>query len=179
VIAEAEPAVSVAMRAELAGQRDSLKLIASENYASPAVPLTMGSWLGDEYAEGTVGHPSYAGCEHVDTIESLAADHAKALFGAPHACVQPYSGDANLVAFGAILAHRVEAPGLAAAGARRVNDLSDTELGRDATSLRGSACARDVARCRWAPHARVPVMDEEWDAFTAAVTGARADDSSR
>ena len=128
VIAEAEPAVAAAMRAELDSQRGSLKLIASENYASPAVLLTMGSWLSDKYAEGTVGHRFYAGCEHVDTIESLAADHAKALFGAPHAYVQPHSGiDANLVGFWAILAHRVEAPGLAAAGARHVNDLSDTD----------------------------------------------------
>src|SRR5712691_13289425 len=85
VVRSVEPGVADAITAELASQRASLKLIASENYASPAVLLTMGSWLSDKYAEGTVGHRFYAGCEHIDTIESLAVDHAKALFGAPHA----------------------------------------------------------------------------------------------
>ena len=54
---------------ELADQRESLKLIASENYASPAALLTMGTWLSDKYAEGTVGHRFYAGCQNIDTVE--------------------------------------------------------------------------------------------------------------
>jgi glycine hydroxymethyltransferase len=125
VIAAVEPDVASAMRQELSDQRESLKLIASENYASPAVLLAMGSWLSDKYAEGTIGHRFYAGCRNVDTVEQLAADHARALFGAPHAYVQPHSGiDANLVAFWAVLAQRIEGPGLAAAGVRQVNDLS-------------------------------------------------------
>ena len=100
VIGAVEPYVADAIAKELADQRSSLKLIASENYASPAVLLTMGNWLSDKYAEGTIGHRFYAGCQNVDTVEQLAADHAKALFGAPHAYVQPHSGiDANLVAF--------------------------------------------------------------------------------
>jgi glycine hydroxymethyltransferase len=128
VIGAVEPDVAAAMRKELTDQRDSLKLIASENYASPAVLLTMGSWFSDKYAEGTIGHRFYAGCQNVDTVEQLAADHAKALFGAPHAYVQPHSGiDANLVAFWAILAQRVESPALAAAGVRQVNELSDED----------------------------------------------------
>ncbi|NUR87709.1 MAG: glycine hydroxymethyltransferase [Nonomuraea sp.] len=128
VIGAVEPGVAGAIRAELADQRASLKLIASENYASPAVLLTMGTWLSDKYAEGTIGHRFYAGCQNIDTVEQLAADHAKALFGAEHAYVQPHSGiDANLVAFWGILAHRVEAPALAAAGARHVNDLSEDD----------------------------------------------------
>jgi glycine hydroxymethyltransferase len=128
VIAAVEPDVAGAIRAELADQRSSLKLIASENYASPAVLLTMGNWLSDKYAEGTIGHRFYAGCQNIDTVEQLAADHAKALFGAPHAYVQPHSGiDANLVAFWAILAQRVESPALAQAGAKHVNDLSDDD----------------------------------------------------
>ncbi|HWB65921.1 MAG TPA: glycine hydroxymethyltransferase [Mycobacteriales bacterium] len=126
VIAAVEPNVAAAIRSELADQRESLKLIASENYASPAVLLTMGNFLSDKYAEGTIGHRFYAGCQNVDTVEQLAADHATALFGSPHAYVQPHSGiDANLVGFWAILAHRVEAPELAALGAKHVNDLSD------------------------------------------------------
>ena len=91
VISAAEPDVAAAIVGELESQRRQLKLIASENYASPAVLLAMGNWLSDKYAEGTPGHRFYAGCEMVDRIETLATDHAKALFGADHAYVQPLS----------------------------------------------------------------------------------------
>lgn len=128
VIATIEPRIADATRKELADQRDSLKLIASENYASPAVLLTMGTWLSDKYAEGTIGHRFYAGCQNIDTVEALAAEHARELFGAPYAYAQPHSGiDANLVAYWAILATRVEAPALAEKGVRNVNDLSETD----------------------------------------------------
>src|ERR1700689_2384018 len=124
VIAAVEPDIAAAIAGELGNQRRQLKLIASENYASPAVLLAMGNWLSDKYAEGTPGHRFYAGCEMVDRIETLASDHAKALFGAEHAYVQPHSGiDANLVAYWAILAHRIERPVLADAGVVHVNDL--------------------------------------------------------
>jgi len=124
VIAASEPDVAEAIAAELASQRRQLKLIASENYASPAVLLAMGNWLSDKYAEGTPGHRMYAGCEVVDRVETLAAEHAVALFGADHAYAQPHSGiDANLVAYWAILARRVERPVLDEAGVRHVNDL--------------------------------------------------------
>ena len=76
VIESVEPRIAEATRKELADQRDSLKLIASENYASPAVLLTMGTWLSDKYAEGTIGHRFYAGCQNVDTVEAVAAEHA-------------------------------------------------------------------------------------------------------
>src|SRR6185312_4521636 len=126
VIRAVEPTIADAIGAELAAQRGSLKLIASENYASPAVLLAMGNWLSDKYAEGTIGRRFYAGCAQVDVVESVAAEHARELFGAPHAYVQPHSGiDANLVAFWAILAQRIEAPALADAGAKHVNDLSE------------------------------------------------------
>ena len=135
VVAAAEPDVAVAIAGELASQRQQLKLIASENYASPAVLLAMGNWLSDKYAEGTVGQRFYAGCELVNRVESLAAGHARALFGADHAYVQPHSGiDANLVAFWSILARRVEEPALQAAGVRHVNDLP----GADWAGLRRS-----------------------------------------
>lgn len=131
VIASVEPRIADATRAELADQRSSLKLIASENYASPAVLLTMGTWLSDKYAEGTVGHRFYAGCQNVDTVESLAAEHARELFGAEYAYAQPHSGiDANLVAFWSILAHRVEGPWLEEAGAKNVNDLTEADWER-------------------------------------------------
>jgi glycine hydroxymethyltransferase len=128
VMESVEPRIAAATRKELADQRDSLKLIASENYASPAVLLTMGNWLSDKYAEGTISHRFYAGCRNVDTVESVAAEHARELFGSPYAYVQPHSGiDANLVAYWAILATRIEAPALAELGAKHVNDLSEAD----------------------------------------------------
>ncbi|ANY07550.1 glycine hydroxymethyltransferase [Pseudonocardia sp. HH130630-07] len=128
VIGDVEPRIATAIAAELTDQRASLKLIASENYASPAVLLAMGNWLSDKYAEGTVGHRFYAGCRNVDTVEGIAAEHARALFGAEHAYVQPHSGiDANLVAFWAVLAQRVEAPALTGVGVRHVDKLGDED----------------------------------------------------
>ena len=128
VIASVEPRIAEATRQELVDQRGSLKLIASENYASPAVLLTMGTWFSDKYAEGTIGHRFYAGCQNVDTVEALAAEHARELFGAEYAYAQPHSGiDANLVALWSILAHRVEGPWLEKYGAKNVNDLTDED----------------------------------------------------
>jgi glycine hydroxymethyltransferase len=113
---------------ELANQRSQLKLIASENYASPAVLLAMGNWLSDKYAEGTAGHRFYAGCEFVDKVETRAATLACELFGAAHAYVQPHSGiDANLVGFWAVLAREVEGPTLDRLGVKHINDLSVTD----------------------------------------------------
>lgn len=123
-----EPRIAQATRDELSDQRASLKLIASENYASLPVLATMGTWLSDKYAEGTVGHRFYAGCQNVDTVESVAAEHARELFGAEYAYVQPHSGiDANLTAYWAILAHHVETPALAEFGAKNVSELSEAD----------------------------------------------------
>src|SRR6267378_4898524 len=84
-VARVDPAVAQVILGELVDQRTHLKLIASENYASPAVLLAMGNWLSDKYAEGTIGRRFYAGCAQVDTIETIGAGHARELFGAPHA----------------------------------------------------------------------------------------------
>jgi glycine hydroxymethyltransferase len=128
VIRAVEPRVADAIAAELADQREMLKLIASENYASPAVLLAMGNWFSDKYAEGTIGRRFYAGCRNVDTIEALAAEHARTLFGSPHAYVQPHSGiDANLVAFWAVLMQRVEHPELERLAKKHINDLDDAQ----------------------------------------------------
>ncbi|MFJ5885809.1 glycine hydroxymethyltransferase [Kitasatospora cineracea] len=128
VVRAVEPRIAAAISGELEDQRASLKLIASENYASPAVLLAMGNWLSDKYAEGTPGRRFYAGCRNVDTVEELAAEHARELFGAEHAYVQPHSGiDANLVAFWAVLSQRVESPALRRAQVRNVNDLSEQD----------------------------------------------------
>ncbi|MFB9618129.1 glycine hydroxymethyltransferase [Brooklawnia cerclae] len=123
-----EPRIAEAITAELHDQRHSLKLIASENYASLPALLGMGTWLSDKYAEGTIGHRFYAGCQNIDTVESVAAEHARALFGAEYAYVQPHSGiDANLVAYWAILSHFVETPALKTLGAKTVNDLDQAD----------------------------------------------------
>lgn len=124
LIEKVEPRIAEATRAELADQRGSLKLIASENYASLPVLATMGSWLSDKYAEGTVGHRFYAGCQNVDTVEAVAAEHARELFGAEYAYVQPHSGiDANLVAYWSVLSNKVETPALGEFGVKNINEL--------------------------------------------------------
>ena len=128
VIESVEPRISGAIRSELDDQRASLKWIASENYASLATLLTMGNWLSDKYAEGTIGHRVYAGCQNIDTVESVAAEHARELFGSEYAYVQPHSGiDANLTAYWAILAHKIESPALAEFGAKGVAELSEAD----------------------------------------------------
>src|SRR6478735_1982275 len=118
-VARVSPEVANAIVKELADQRSNIKLIASENYSSFAVQSAMANLLTDKYAEGFPHKRFYAGCDNVDTIEQFAADQAKALFGAEHAYVQPHSGaDANLVAFWAILAQRIENPAVEEFGAK-------------------------------------------------------------
>lgn len=95
-----DPDVWAAIAAEVVRQRDGLEMIASENYTSPAVMQAMGTVLTNKYAEGYPGRRYYGGCEHVDTIETLAIDRAKQLFGADHANVQPHSGSqANMAVY--------------------------------------------------------------------------------
>ncbi|HEY7400759.1 MAG TPA: serine hydroxymethyltransferase [Actinomycetota bacterium] len=100
----ADPEVAGAIANELDRERTQLRLIASENYASPAVLAALGSSMNNKYAEGYPGRRYYGGCEFVDVTEQLAIDRAKALFGADHANVQPHAGaQANLAVFGAFL----------------------------------------------------------------------------
>lgn len=84
--------LSVLMNKELMRQQDGLELIASENFASPAVIAAMGTVLTNKYAEGLPGKRYYGGCQYVDEIENLCIERAKALFGAEFANVQPHSG---------------------------------------------------------------------------------------
>lgn len=124
-VSRVDPEIAAAIVQELRDQRSHLKLIASENFASPAVLLAMGNWLSDKYAEGIPGHRFYAGCDNVDAIETRAADLAKRVFSAEHAYVQPHSGiDANLVAYWSILTYRVEAPALERFGAKASTELT-------------------------------------------------------
>lgn len=96
-----------AIEAERARQEAQLELIASENHASSEVMAAMGSVLTNKYAEGYPGRRYYGGCEHVDTVEELARERAKALFGCTHANVQPHSGtQANIAALMALLEPR-------------------------------------------------------------------------
>ena len=99
-----DPDIASAIRNELHRQQDGLELIASENFVSPAVLEAVGSVLTNKYAEGYPGKRYYGGCEHVDVVETLAIDRAKALFGADHANVQPHSGaQANMAVYLAML----------------------------------------------------------------------------
>ena len=87
-----DPELSDMMHREYFRQRDGLELIASENFASPAVMAAMGSVLTNKYAEGLPGKRYYGGCEFVDEVETLCIQRAKQLFGAEFANVQPHSG---------------------------------------------------------------------------------------
>jgi glycine hydroxymethyltransferase len=99
-----DPEIARAMVDELGRERSMLRLIASENYTSPAVLAALGSTMGNKYAEGYPGHRYYGGCEFVDVAENLAIARAKELFGADHANVQPHAGaSANLAVYGAFL----------------------------------------------------------------------------
>ncbi|WP_315987369.1 serine hydroxymethyltransferase [Actinomadura sp. HBU206391] len=103
-LASVDPEVAAALDAELARQRSTLEMIASENFAPVSVLEAQGSVLTNKYAEGYPGRRYYGGCEHVDVTEQLAIDRAKALFGADHANVQPHSGaQANTAVYFALL----------------------------------------------------------------------------
>ncbi|SED67119.1 serine hydroxymethyltransferase [Ruania alba] len=91
-LAELDPEIAAVLEGELGRQRDTLEMIASENFVPRAVLQAQGSVLTNKYAEGYPGKRYYGGCEQVDIAENLAIDRAKALFGAEYANVQPHSG---------------------------------------------------------------------------------------
>jgi len=103
-LAEVDPEVHAAIQAELERQNSRLELIASENFTTEAILEATGSVFTNKYAEGYPGRRYYGGCENVDTVESLARERAKKLFGAEHANVQPHSGSqANEAAYAAVV----------------------------------------------------------------------------
>ena len=103
-VKEEDPEIYAAFRAEEKRQRDKLVLIASENYASPAVLAAQGSLMTNKYAEGYPRRRYYGGCQFVDEVEELAIARAKQLFGCEHANVQPHSGStANMAAYLSVL----------------------------------------------------------------------------
>ena len=104
VLAERDPQIAHAIESEVERQRNSIVLIASENYASRAVLEAQGSAMTNKYAEGYPGRRYYGGCEFVDVAEQLAIGRAKELFGAEHVNVQPHAGaQANMAAYAALL----------------------------------------------------------------------------
>jgi glycine hydroxymethyltransferase len=103
-IARVDPEVWAAIEAENRRQEEHIELIASENYASPAVMAAQGCQMTNKYAEGYPGRRYYGGCEHVDVVETLAIERLKRLFGARFANVQPNSGSqANQAVFFGLL----------------------------------------------------------------------------
>jgi glycine hydroxymethyltransferase len=103
-LAEVDPEIAEAIGRELERQQRTLEMIASENFVPLSVLECQGSVLTNKYAEGYPGKRYYGGCEHVDVVEQLAIDRAKALFGADHANVQPHSGaQANAAVYHALL----------------------------------------------------------------------------
>jgi glycine hydroxymethyltransferase len=103
-LAEVDPEVADAIQGELRRQQLTLEMIASENFVPQSILECQGSVLTNKYAEGLPGKRYYGGCEHVDVIETLAIERAKALFGAEHANVQPHAGaQANAAVYHALL----------------------------------------------------------------------------
>src|SRR5215203_4576707 len=103
-LADVDPEVAEAIGHELERQQRTLEMIASENFVPQAILECQGSVLTNKYAEGYPGRRYYGGCEHVDVIEQLAIDRAKALFGGDHVNVQPHSGaQANACVYHALL----------------------------------------------------------------------------
>ena len=103
-LAELDPEITAAIRAERQRQETHIELIASENFTYPAIMEAQGSVLTNKYAEGYPGKRYYGGCEFVDTVETLAIERAKALFGADHANVQPHAGSqANAAVYLSVL----------------------------------------------------------------------------
>ena len=93
-----------AIRREGRRQREKILLIASENFASPAVLAAQGSLLTNKYAEGYPGRRYYGGCQYMDIVENLAVQRAQQLFGAEHVNVQPHSGSqANMAVYFSVL----------------------------------------------------------------------------
>nr|WP_152222234.1 serine hydroxymethyltransferase [Arthrobacter gandavensis] len=103
-LSDVDPEIAAVLNDELARQRNTLEMIASENFAPRSVLEVQGSVLTNKYAEGYPGRRYYGGCEHVDVAENLAIDRVKSLFGAEFANVQPHSGaSANAAALAAMI----------------------------------------------------------------------------
>ncbi len=159
-LAEVDPEVAAALDGELHRQRDTLEMIASENFVPRAILECAGSVLTNKYAEGLPGRRYYGGCEWVDVSEQLALDRAVSLFGAEHANVQPHSGaQANTAVYHALLQPGDTIMGLSLAHgghlthgmkinvSGRLYDIAAYEVDRDTSLIDMDAVAR-IARER-------------------------------
>ena len=167
---QADPEVAKAIRLETERQSRNLELIASENFVSEAVLEAVGSVMTNKYAEGYPGRRYYGGCENVDTVEELAVQRAKELFGAEHVNVQPHSGSqANMAVYFTVLSpgDTIVAPNLAhgghlTMGSPSTSPASSTGSCRTAsgartsgsTSTRCATSAGSIARSCSSPAAR-------------------------
>ncbi len=149
---EVDPEVAEAVSRELTRQRDTLEMIASENFVPRAILECQGSVLTNKYAEGYPGRRYYGGCEWVDVTEQLAIDRAKALFGAQHANVQPHSGaQANTAVYHALLEPGETIMGLSLAhGGHLTHGMKINVSGR----------LYDIAAYEVDPHTSLIDMDE-------------------
>ncbi len=159
-LADVDPEIAAALDGELHRQRDTLEMIASENFVPRAILECQGSVLTNKYAEGLPGRRYYGGCEWVDISEQLAIDRAVALFGADHANVQPHSGaQANTAVYHALLQPGDTIMGLSLAHgghlthgmkinvSGRLYDIAAYEVDRDTSLIDMDAVAR-IARER-------------------------------
>lgn len=104
MLREIDPAISLLLKKEIKREKETINLIASENYVSKAVLSAVGSILTNKYAEGYPGRRYYDGCQYIDEIESIARERLKKLFSAEHANVQPHSGSqANMAVYLSVL----------------------------------------------------------------------------
>ncbi len=179
-LAEVDPEIADALRGELERERDTLEMIASENFVPRAVLECQGSVLTNKYAEGYPGRRYYGGCEWVDVVEQLAIDRAKALFGAEHANVQPHSGaQANTAAYHALLAPGDTIMGLSLAHgghlshgmkinvSGRLYDIAPYEVDRESSLIDMDEVAR-IARER-----RPKLLLAGWSAYPRQLDFAR------
>jgi glycine hydroxymethyltransferase len=160
-LTEVDPEVAAALRGELVRQKDTLEMIASENFVPRAVLECQGSVLTNKYAEGYPGRRYYGGCEWVDISEQLAIDRAKELFGAEHANVQPHAGaQANTAVYHALLTPGDTIMGLSLAhgghlthGMRinvsgRLYEIAAYEVDRESSLIDMDEVARVARECR-------------------------------
>ena len=179
-LAEVDPEIAEVLHGELERERRTLDLIASENFAPPAVLECQGSVLTNKYAEGYPGRRYYGGCEWVDISEQLAIDRAAALFGAEHANVQPHSGaQANTAVYHALLEPGDTIMGLSLdhgghlTHGKKVNvsgrlyDIAAYEVNRDSSRIDMDALAR-AARER-----RPKLLLAGWSAYPRQLDFAR------
>ena len=146
-LAEVDPEIAAAAKAELGREQHEIELIASENIVSRAVLEAQGSVLTNKYAEGYPGKRYYGGCEHVDVAESLAIERAKRLFDCRFANVQPHSGaQANGAVMLALLQPGDTILGMSLdAGGHLTHGARPAHVGQMVQRQSSMACARMTA----------------------------------